>query len=580
MRDEGPVIPAEIDSKPKGKPRPLPAYIVAPAAFHAGYAAFVADWINEGSRAVEIVDVDGSRCVVIAGVHRIYARKSDGHLVYEEKVFSRKKWRGKWAPCAHSFSLFGNLCHWHEVVFNAFHHRLLPFVGSTEKQFDNSWGSLNSFSSVTEATVRVRTGSGHKNEAVGRKAKIWIAILAQTIWSEIVDKKITSLAYAYFGLRFTMHEYNLVVSHAAALRDIAVESPNVLPLVGAYVRDLKKKGLLGEQIPKDLVARTKALLREAGLSEAGWRYLLRASIATVRIFTRQLWVIEDFGRQPDPEIDVPPAGWHIKESPACLKINLLAATQNRSPHAFDAWLIRDARRLEPHLKDPSASRFVRLASLEASSALKQKRLNLFIKNDLPLCQDWLIGDVKLGEGGYGHHGVYAVRPGNIPLTVVPKNATWTSIMRAQREWHLDAEARRIAYEVAMEKASEADRKAAEARLAAFKDLKWESLVDAVDLDGIVATPLSTGACLLQEAEEMAHCVDSYAPDCLKGFSRLFSLAGSGERATLELAPKGKHWVVVQLYGYDNTEASKAMWVAGAKVAKLYTFAQRSVKRAA
>lgn len=561
-----------------GKQRALPPYVFAPAAFHNGYAAFVSQWINENAVAVERVIVNGGHCVVLAGVHRIYARKEDGHLVYE--AIDQKT--GKWEPCKGSFALFGDFGHWHQMLRDALRHRILPFVEHTRKKFDSikdQWGRGHSFEEAIGAAIQMRIGVGFKSEVVGKKAKVLITIMARAIWADIVDKKITSLANAYFGLRFTMHEYNIVVTHEAVLRQIAAESPKILPVLGLYLRlwvcQGEIRGSLSEEVFVDLVAKAKQKLHECGLSKAGWRYLLGSSITTVRVFAKQFWLIEGNARERDPEIDIPPKGWDIKESPACLKINLLAAAQNRSPHAFDKWLIHEARRLGLKLKDPSAFRFVRLASLEASVARKEERLNAFIRHDLPLCQDWLVGSVHQG-GGFGGYGALT----NTPLTIVPKNATWASIMRAQRAWHLDTEGRRIAYEAAMAEADEAARKEAEARLVAFKALEWESLVNVTDLDGVVATPLTTGASLLQEANEMSHCVDSYAPDCLTGFSRLFHLAGPGESATIELAHKGKHWVVAQLYGYDNNEASASMWRAGAVLAKLYSVAQRSVKRAA
>jgi hypothetical protein len=420
---------------------------------------------------------------------------------------------------------------------------------------------------AVDVAVQMRIGSGFNSKVVGNKAKILITILAREIWSGVVDKKIASLAYAYFGLRFTMHEYNVAVTYEAVLRKIAAESPKIIPVLGSHLRFQvckgEARGPLSEKVFTDLVVNAKDKLHACGLSKAGWRYLLGSSIETVRVFARQFWVTENnSGKKPD-------------ESSACLKINLLAATQNRSPHSFDKWFIHEARRLNSKLKDPSIFRFVRLSSLEASVAQKEARLNTFIKNDLPFCQDWLVGN-NLGGGGYGG---YDVRD-NTPLTVVPKNATWSSIMRAQREWHLAAAARRIAYEGIMANANAAAREKYAAELASFKALTWESLVGVVDLSGIIATPLTTGASLLQEADEMSHCVDTYAPDCLKGFSRLFHLAGPNERATAELAPKGKHWAVVQLYGWDNTVSSKSMWAAGAALAKLYSIAQRPAKRAA
>jgi hypothetical protein len=81
--------------------------------------------------------------------------------------------------------------------------------------------------------------------------------------------------------------------------------------------------------------------------------------------------------------------------------------------------------------------------------------------------------------------------------------------------------------------------------------------------------------LYDEAIELEHCVDQYVERCIQGYSRIFKVKSSNERATLELVRRTpKQWVVAQIRGLDNKNVSKELHTIAIEMAKQYSKAEQ------
>lgn len=71
--------------------------------------------------------------------------------------------------------------------------------------------------------------------------------------------------------------------------------------------------------------------------------------------------------------------------------------------------------------------------------------------------------------------------------------------------------------------------------------------------------ITSGKELYKEGKHQSHCVGSYAQECLKGGTRIFSLRqeNSTTRVTIELRQYGSNWEIVQARGKYNKEPSAA-----------------------
>jgi hypothetical protein len=109
------------------------------------------------------------------------------------------------------------------------------------------------------------------------------------------------------------------------------------------------------------------------------------------------------------------------------------------------------------------------------------------------------------------------------------NASWASLLRKQREWHIEPAS-----------IAKVDRNAT-----------WGSMVEEFTYSGFEVRPLNTTAALIEEGDNMKHCAGGYWRSCLEGHSRLFSLVSPDGRSTLELARRNNSWAIAQLRGPQN-----------------------------
>ena len=102
-------------------------------------------------------------------------------------------------------------------------------------------------------------------------------------------------------------------------------------------------------------------------------------------------------------------------------------------------------------------------------------------------------------------------------------------------------------------------------------LEWNSLMGPVEIDGFTITPLTSEAGLLEEAQEMRHCVSGYGRTCANGGSRIFSITRDGQRvATIEIQLRQTNWTTNQIQGIMNQPVEKEVQAAGTELAKRYS----------
>lgn len=117
-----------------------------------------------------------------------------------------------------------------------------------------------------------------------------------------------------------------------------------------------------------------------------------------------------------------------------------------------------------------------------------------------LCWDWL---TRAEEGSWSG---------------LPEKPDWALLMSRQRQWHEMMLARQ-----------RGDK----------EKLAWAPAAGKIDGGALVAEELCDGYRLWEEGKAMSHCVSSYAAECARGDSRIFSIRNEeGERlATLQIAPE-------------------------------------------
>ena len=102
-------------------------------------------------------------------------------------------------------------------------------------------------------------------------------------------------------------------------------------------------------------------------------------------------------------------------------------------------------------------------------------------------------------------------------------------------------------------------------------LRWNSLIQLVEIDGFEIAPLTSELDLLEEAREMRHCVSGYGSTCANGGSRIFSITREGKRvATMEIQLTRRSWTINQIRGVQNHAVEPEVEQAGREIAKRYT----------
>lgn len=126
---------------------------------------------------------------------------------------------------------------------------------------------------------------------------------------------------------------------------------------------------------------------------------------------------------------------------------------------------------------------------------------------------------------------------------LPSSPKWSDVSARQRQWHEMIQARGRDGAAAISWACD---------LPSHQD----------DEAGCSATALTDGGMLWDEGRAMHHCVSTYAEECSRGESLIFSIRKDGRReATLQLVYSGDRWVQKQLSGVCNAAIKDELVVA-------------------
>ena len=529
--------------------------------FEVGYSAFMDDVFARGIQSVQIVETEEARCIVLAGCKRISLIKRTGLLQLEMLVAI--------APCGTEEVWerigFDDICFWSSpsaianYVEAAWIKRLAFFIPGHEECYPDKAAFVERFG-YDEAQGWGDQRDSIRSSFIGLAAKRRIGIASvrrgatrtfiSAIWNLLVDREILRLTIGYFGHHASFADYNFTVKRRRDLIAREMETPNLVPLIGKYIKRNAKLKAGRAKLPQNILLLAKAKYVGAELSPVGWRYFASGNKRSVEKYLEHMWYRGD-GEEMLSSEDA---------------INILAETGMKYPASFVDWFLEVRKRIEKLSKDNRANliRFIRVAGNESLVNKRRGRVKKFIRSELTLAWDWLL------DGDNFDCGPAFVTESSI-LQAVPKNATWRSIMRAQQAWH-DGAAERARIR------READALAYEKYIEVRSAISWKSEIDSIEIDGITALPLTTGKDLLLEADEMDHCVDDYIDYCKRGDSRIFRLKGVDGDATMEIVPSvGKRWKVRQVFGVHNRDAPLHMHVVAKVVAERYTAAVRNPK---
>lgn len=567
--------------KPSGRATHRPMHTRSKP-FEAGYAAFLDDVFAHNVSSVARLETAKYRMLVFAGFHRVVASKRTGLLKCERFDRAAGEWRettSQYMPpfWAKDADIMLELRHaWTQRLATFIPPADICFAKLTKVQVARG----DSPEHLRDVFMRLAAERRLATPGVRTAAK---RCVVSGVWNFLVDREVLRLCFGVFGRKAGLVEYNYTVRHLDALLARERETPNLLPVIGFYLRSLDGK-LTGRQSPpSSIIALAKEHLfavhemppdeqtREARLigdvtcfghaqlTPQGWRYL--ASLTRYAI--EQLWRIAS---------EAVFYGDSRQGARIARVLNMLAKTGATPPLAFVLWCATAVLRLEretPAAADTvrscqSLERFLRLAAIQATVAGKRGRLKRFISGDLVLAWDWFRGDETMARRAH---------LGN--LRGLEKNMTWPAVMRAQHHWHATAAARAEARRAA-------DRVAYARHLAKLRAQTWDSLLNTYQVEDVTCRPLLSGKALLAEGRQMAHCVGGigYIESCVQGTSRIFSLRNTTERATVELvADGGSRWKVSQVFLKENQPTSRKMQLIAAALARDYSHAARSAKAA-
>jgi hypothetical protein len=517
----------------------------------------MANVFSENVQSIESIETADVRMLVLAGTWRIRLEKRTGLLHCECLKRASNPLSEEWVAARFPLSSF-----WAAdrelagAIVNAWKVRLKWFVPSAEVCYprpskrNRHLHAEDRWHYALDQAASRRLGSRDVRQRVVRR-------FVAALWNFLVDRETLKLCHAYFGRKASFEDYNFTVRRKVDLSARLAETPNLAPLIGSFIKNSSKLRTGRYRIPQDVLAQARAHLFspraiEEALTPAGWRFFTTLTATAVA----RLWQVAGQG----------PAYW----ADLIPMLNLVSKTGERPPLMFLRQLISDLRSIRYRVpRDDYASaqenlvRFIRLAGQQAIAARKKGRLNRFVSGDLVLATDWLIQR----ESRYNCYDAPQ------PLSAVPKNATWASIMRTQHVWHAQREERERVQR-------EADAQAQREYLAQRDATTWLSVLPACEVMGGTVTPLVTGKDLREEGERMKHCVGGYVDYCVRNRSRIFAIKHLDEEATLELVESGsKKWRVRQVFGASNTDVSKTIAAISRTVARMYQTAVSRARRA-
>ncbi|WP_199028879.1 PcfJ domain-containing protein [Ralstonia sp. ASV6] len=356
--------------------------------------------------------------------------------------------------------------------------------------------------------------------------------LRAAIFDHVLDAEVLSamLAIEYDVVWF--HDYLRHAKNRDALLKVSKERRNLLPLLRdirvdqwsrddlfsrkLWVRDGRKRTLV--EYPRFNASGNRFVPLE---SRAAMRWLFKSKLTVIRKWAsvngggKDPVVVENLARA-NITVDIPAiAWWHL-------------VTRSYSVRQLG-------------VSDP-VQRLYRAFAIHCAAMWKEQGF-AHLKN-------WL----QSGQANLGDIADW-LRVEGIDQGFPDRHATWSSLVRRSRDWHM---------------------RTAEVRVSQTgRNHTWTSLVPEIEIEGIRFTPLNSVRDLMEEGRVQRHCVADYADDCIDGEYRVYRVVEpDGTRSTLGLWRNDRgHWEVEQHRGMFNDPVSATASEAGEKLMNLYRVAQ-------
>lgn len=305
-------------------------------------------------------------------------------------------------------------------------------------------------------------------------------VLGRLLWdSGMLSREVFGLARRVYGFRFTAKQYSNSFVHREELAKRIAEAPHMAPWLRGKHGELQ----VHQTVWKDL---KDEFLSHGGTAQ-GWRWLCAQGYAWFQ-------------------------GLRLNRAHAAFVSKLADLQLGKIP--YHGGLVST---MESQFWGGDAD-FRYFDVLKAAVVAHRKRkLKVSDFSDYSLIVDWL-------------H--------NVP-SASTKGATWASLMRKQRAWHM-----------------EYARQEVERRRESGVCYGWVPYVQQVQRDDLEAVSLNTSDDLWEEGAAQSHCVGGYDEHCYTNRSRIYSIRRNGERvATLEIRQSSKKLIIGQLYGAGNSRVT-------------------------
>jgi hypothetical protein len=446
------------------------------------------------------------------------------------------------------------------------------------------WEGIFSFPRHIVATEMGKHFSEAKMEAKGEKENRQLGIQYRIVASQVykadkhklarvfggvlwkhLDREIACLAIKIFGLGANSIDYTLIWNNKEEILDTLQKAPGILPLWRDMIlvkmcpnqkfnelydtdgHSARSMWSFPAQIatkidyPKDvdcfeypnIIQTVKEALDKQGLTTAGWRYLIKLPprfVSRIIMYTGGRDTVHMLNWLA--AIGVVPRYTILKP--------LLMNTQNTGQRT---------------------AALTSLIRVGLTVAQKSRSIRNFWAGQFHLVLDWFnnanerlhIPDVPKEFG-------VCRQQCQIRQAVLDHNqmkAPWSWFMRQQEEWHANA---------------------AQRTKDKTKQQVWESALSEIEIKGYQIVPLTDAHALVDEGQDMHHCVANFVRNCVDGESRIFSIRKNGVKiATLELrnmsnlfnmVNAGK-WAVNQVREVCNADASQEIKKIAEVVANKY-----------
>lgn len=272
-----------------------------------------------------------------------------------------------------------------------------------------------------------------------------------------------------------------------------------------------------------IAAMRQRLLDEDALTPMAWRYIANGSAQDFRIVI-------------DAEEPTDTPNWRWKGLVYWLQILSGLKLDSAIPQRIQYLFLHDSLIVMPELEEVQfRGAWVNFGALrhiikEAIKQLELGTLDQFIATDLVEVITWLANidcDLDSNQTKQG----------------------WKYLVKKASEWKADIVSK-----------------------AAYKNLKWDSVLGHIQLNGYSIAPIIDAWSLHKLALTQRHCGDSFIEGCINGSERIFVITNTTGKiiATLRLTHADDTWTVGDMRGFANAEVSYELTLIGIIVAQHFS----------